>query len=141
MQTAGPTSFAGLLFASTHTLNCPCGGHSPTAPNTSQRTKPEYLPSPDSLMQLRLPVLRHVPRGCRTKCALYFSLAIHEALRSCPKTFANFWYLDDGTLIGYLASLRECMRHLIPRLAAVGSVIGTQKTHLCGPGDPESRTL
>ncbi len=54
---------------------------------------------------------------------------------------AHFWYLDDGTLIGDLASLRECMRHLVPRLAAVGSVIDTQKTHILGPGAPDSRSL
>ncbi len=63
---------------------------------------------------------------------LYFSLAIHEALRSCPKTLAHFWYLDDGinnnALIGDLTSLKKCMRHLVPRLAAVGSVVDIQKT-------------
>ena len=67
---------------------------------------------------------------------LFFSLAIHEALRSCPSTQAHFWYLDDGTLVGDVTSLRECLRHLVPRLAAVGSIVDLEKTHMWGPGVP-----
>ncbi len=44
---------------------------------------------------------------------LFFSLAIQEALRSCPKTLAHFWYLYDDTLIGDFASLRVFMMIII----------------------------
>ena len=72
---------------------------------------------------------------------LFFALAIQDAIRSCPKTLAHFWYLDDGTLIGDLESLRACLRHLIPRLASVGSVVDLAKTHLWGPGIPDRQFL
>ena len=39
----------------------------PTTPLDQPR--PDTLPSPESILQLRTPVLRHVPRGCRTQCA------------------------------------------------------------------------
>jgi hypothetical protein len=51
------------------------------------------------------------------------------------------WYLDDGTLVGDIPSLRECMRFLQPRLAAVGSDIDLAKTQLWGPGVPERQVL
>ena len=72
---------------------------------------------------------------------LLFALSIHDAIRSCPEVPAHFWYLDDVTLIGDLASLRECLRHLVPRLAASGSIVDTAKTHLWGPGVPDRRVL
>jgi hypothetical protein len=72
---------------------------------------------------------------------LFFSLAIHDALTSCPPTAANYWYLDDGTIIGDLPCLRQCMAHIKPRLAAVGSIIDIGKTHIWGPGAPDCHLL
>lgn len=40
---------------------------------------------------------------------LFFSLAIHAILVSCQRTY---WYLDDGTVVGDLASIRDCLSHL-----------------------------
>jgi hypothetical protein len=72
---------------------------------------------------------------------LFFALAIHDIISNCPAVAANMWYLDDGTLVGDIPSLRECMRFLKPRLAAVGSDIDLAKTQLWGPGVPERQVL
>ena len=32
--------------------------------------------------------------------SLFFSLAIHDVISSCPTSLVNVWYLDDGTLVG-----------------------------------------
>ena len=44
---------------------------------------------------------------------LFFSLAIHDIITSCPTSLVNVWYLDDGTLVGDLNSLRTCVGHLV----------------------------
>lgn len=62
-------------------------------------------------------------------------------MTSSLATAANYWYLSDRTLIGEQPSLRLCMAHLRPRLAAVGSALETGKTHLWGPGAPDSHFL
>jgi hypothetical protein len=41
---------------------------------------------------------------------LFFALAIQDTIANCPTVAANMWYLDDGTLVGDIPSLRECMR-------------------------------
>jgi hypothetical protein len=68
----------------------------------------------------------------------FLALAIQRDIRSCPRTLAYFWYLDDGTLISGIGSLRECMRHLVQCLAAVGRILDMAKKTLMGPSSPTS---
>jgi hypothetical protein len=44
-------------------------GPSQWTPTPLSEPKPEYLPSTESILQLRFFLLRHFPGGCRTRCA------------------------------------------------------------------------
>ena len=65
---------------------------------------------------------------------LFFALAIHEAISSCPPVARNLWYLDDGSLFGDPASLHHALVALQPSLAGIGCLINWKKTTIWGPG-------
>ena len=44
--------------------------------------RPGHLPSPEAIFRLEVPVMRHIPRGCRTNCAVVLGKVIAAAVET-----------------------------------------------------------